>query len=376
MDNDIKQQKIPLVDLNIQYQMIKDDIDSAIKAVIEESAFVRGRFVQEFEGQFAKKLKISHCIGVGNGTDAMYIALHQLGIGPGDEVITTAHSWISTAETISQTGATPVFVDIDPEYHTIDPNLIEEKISKNTKAIIPVHLYGMPVDMDPICDVCQDRSLYLIEDCAQAHFAQYNEKYVGTFGDVATFSFYPGKNLGAYGDAGAIVTENKNLAVKMRRYANHGALLKHDHQFPGVNSRLDGLQAAILSTKLPHIDQWNGDRMIIADRYSSALNKYDNIEIPKVRQNSTHVFHIYAVRTQNRDKMGMFLKNLGIDTAVHYPVPLPYLDAYKSLGYQYTDFPHALSSSRELLSLPIYPYLSEKKLHYIIEGIRNFQNQI
>jgi dTDP-4-amino-4,6-dideoxygalactose transaminase len=364
--------KIPLVDLHAQYLTIKDEIDTAIQTVINESAFVRGHFVHDFEEQFAEKLGISHCIGVGNGTDALYIALRQLGIGSGDEVITTAHSWISTAEVISQTGAKPVFIDTEPDFFTINPELIPDKISPNTKAIIPVHLYGQPADMHLIMDICQDHDLFLVEDCAQAHFSQYHGRNVGTFGDVATFSFYPGKNLGAYGDAGSIVTNDDSLAEKMRRFANHGSLLKHDHKVPGINSRLDGLQAAILAVKLQYIDKWNQDRNRIANIYSSKLSNLLDVIVPQTRLGSKPVFHIYALLTAHREGLRKYLNELGIETGIHYPIPLPLLEAYSTMGYSEKDISIAFSHSQKLLSLPIYPELTRKSQEFIMDNILDY----
>ena len=241
---------IPFVDLKAQYQSIKEEIDKAIQSVIENTAFIKGKYVQQFEEDYAEAYGVKHVVSCGNGTDALYITLKAMDIGPGDEVITTAHSWISTSETITQAGANVVFVDIDKDYYTINTNLIEEKITKKTKVIIPVHIYGQPVNMTEIMRIAKKYNLKVIEDCAQAHFAEWGNKYVGTIGDAGTFSFFPGKNLGAYGDAGCIVTNNDALAEKMRMFANHGALIKHEHQVEGINSRLDGLQAAILSVKL------------------------------------------------------------------------------------------------------------------------------
>ena len=255
--------KVPFVDLKSQYQSINKDINRVIQAVIDETGFIQGRFVKEFESAFSEKYRVKHCISVGNGTDALYITLKMLGIGPGDEVITVANSWISTAEVINQVGAKPVFVDIEPEYYTIAPNLIEEKITTRTKVILPVHIFGQSADMKIIKSICDRHGLYLVEDCAQSHFCEYNGQKVGTFGIAGTFSFYPGKNLGAYGDAGCIITSDGELADKMRMFANHGALIKHNHQFPGINSRTDGLQAAILNVKLPHINNWNKNAFLM-----------------------------------------------------------------------------------------------------------------
>jgi len=360
---------IPLVDLKAQYQTIKPEIDAAIHAVIDETAFIRGKYVQKFENDYAKKYGVKHCIGVANGTDAIFISLKMLGIGKGDEVITTAGSWISTSETISMTGATPVFVDIERDYYTIDPTKIEEKITSKTKAILPVHIYGQPANMAAIKKICDDHDLYLIEDCAQAHFAEFQGKNVGTFGDAGTFSFYPGKNLGAYGDAGAVITNDDALAEKIRRFANHGSLHKHDHEFEGMNSRLDGIQAAVLSVKLNYIDEWNKKRYRNAELYTNLLDEIEGLSTPKIRPGVSHIFHVYAVRTQGRDRLAAYLKEQGIETGVHYPVALPFLPAYHYLGHQKQEFPVASEYQDIILSLPMYPELTETMIEYVARQI-------
>jgi len=316
---------IPFVDLKVQYVTIKNEIDEAIQSVINETAFIKGKYVDLFEREFAEKYNVKHCIGVANGTDAIYISLKALGVGKGDEVITVANSWISTSEAISQTGAKPVFVDIEPDYYTIDHQLIEEKITKNTKAILPVHLFGQPAEIVKIKAICDKYNLFLLEDCAQAHFAEYNEQKVGTFGVAGTFSFFPGKNLGAYGDAGAIISNDDEFAEKARMYANHGALVKHQHKIEGINSRLDGMQAAILSVKLKYLLGWTDKRIKNATLYSELLSKINGIETPKINENIKHVFHLYVIRTDKRDELRKSLSENGISSAIHYPSPLPFL---------------------------------------------------
>lgn len=365
---------IPFVDLKAQFASIKDDILNALNQVIDESAFIKGRFVERFEMEFANKCKVKHCIGVANGTDALFIVLKMLGIGEGDEVITTAMSWISTSETISLTGAKPVFVDVD-DYFTIDADKIEAKITSRTKAIIPVHLYGQPADMKKIVGICDKHSLLMVEDCAQAHFATFDGKTVANFGVAGTFSFYPGKNLGAYGDAGAIVTNDNNLAEKFRMFANHGALKKHNHLMEGVNSRLDGMQAAILSVKLKHIDQWNKQRMENASYYFEKLQGMPYVKPPLVRGCVEHVFHVYCVLAEDRERLQLYLRSKGIETAIHYPTPLPFLPAYSRLGHVPHDFPVAYSRMGKLLSLPMYPELGKPDIEYITENICNFYKQ-
>lgn len=363
---------IPLVDLKAQYLTIQNEIDTAIQNVIDDTAFIKGKYVQQFEQDFAEAYGVQHCISCANGTDAIYISLKALGIGPGDEVITTALSWISTSETITQAGARVVFVDIEPDYYTIDPQKIEKKITSKTKAIIPVHLYGHPADMDAIMDIAKKHNLYVIEDCAQAHFAEWKDKNVGTFGVAGTFSFFPGKNLGAYGDAGAIISYDDEFAIKARMFANHGALKKHHHDFEGINSRLDGLQAAILSVKLKYIQEWNQKRLKHAKTYNSLLAGFENIITPKINPSVKHVFHLYVIRVKDRDNLQSFLKRNGIATGIHYPIPLPFLKAYKYLKYTHNDFPVAYKFRNQILSLPLFPEMTEKMQIYMASCIKIF----
>ena len=366
--------KIPFVDLRAQYLSIKNEIDTTIQNVIDETAFIKGKYVKKFEDEYTNAYGVKHVISCGNGTDAIYITLKALGIGPGDEVITVANTWISTAETISQTGAKPVFVDIHPDYYTLNHNLIEQNISPKTKAIIPVHLFGQPCDMSFIKDICESNNLYLIEDCAQSHFAEWEDQKVGTFGIAGTFSFFPGKNLGAYGDAGCIITNDDELAEKVRLFANHGALIKHQHKIEGINSRLDGMQAAILSAKLPHILKWSKNRLNIAKLYNNQLTINGKVIPPKILPNVKHVFHLYVVRVDNRNALQKFLKENGISTGIHYPTPLPFLDAYKYLNHYPKDFPVAYDYKDNILSLPIFPELDENRIQYVVEKIKEFIN--
>jgi len=354
-------QPIPFVDLKAQYQALKPDIDAAIQAVIDESAFIRGRFVTAFETQFAQAYGVKHCISTGNGTDALYIVMKMLGIGPGDEVITTANSWIASSETVTQTGARVVFVDIEPHSFNLDPDKVEAAITPRTKAVIAVHLLGQPAQIDQIKRLCDTHGLYLIEDCAQAHFAEFGGRRVGTFGVAATFSFYPGKNLGAYGDAGAIVTSDDDLADKCRSYARHGASLKdkHDHLMEGINSRMDGLQAAVLSVKLPHVFDWNQKRAMAAAHYGELLRRVPGIiELPQARPDATHIYHVYCIRVKDREAVNARLNAAGIGTSIHYPIPLPFLKAYRYLEHEPSDFPLVWRNHTEILSLPIYPEIT------------------
>lgn len=362
---------VPFVDLKAQYQSLKPEIDAAIQAVIDATAFIGGKHVAAFEEAFAAKFGVKHCISCANGTDAIYIALKALGIGRGDEVITVANSWISTSETITQAGARPVFVDIDDYFH-IDPAKIEAKITRKTKAILPVHLYGQPAAIDAIQKICRTHGLPLIEDCAQSHFASFDGRLTGTFGLAGTFSFYPGKNLGAYGDGGAIITSDDAFAHKARLFANHGSLQKHIHEIEGINSRLDAIQAAVLKVKLAHIDDWNAARHAHALKFNALLADVPGVKCPKLRDKGFHIFHVYAIRAPRRDELAEALKAKGISTGIHYPVALPFMPAYAYLKHKPSDFPAAYESMGEILSLPMYPELSDDQIEYTAQAIRAF----
>jgi dTDP-4-amino-4,6-dideoxygalactose transaminase len=364
--------RIPFVDLKAQYNSIKDVMDQKIMSVIEETAFIGGHYVEDFEQSFAKLYGVKHCIAVANGTDSLYIIMKMLGVGSGDEVITVANSWISSSESISQTGARPVFVDIHADYYSINEKLIEAAITTKTKALMPVHLQGQMCDMNTIMDIAQKHNLIVLEDCAQSHFSELNSKRAGTFGIAGSFSFYPGKNLGAYGDAGCIITNNDDFAEKCRMFARHGALKKHQHQIEGINSRMDGLQAAILSVKLPHIINWTSKRIEIAEFYYKYLADINEIKVPLRRPESLHSFHLFVIRCELRDELIKYLKSNGIDTAIHYPTALPNLQAYEYLGYKESDFPISSQYQSEIISLPIYPELTEEMVIYIAETIRQF----
>lgn len=363
--------KIPLVDLKAQYERIKDEIDTAIQEVISRSAFIGGPYVKAFEEAFAELCGVKHCIGVGNGTDALFITLKSLGIGVGDEVITAANSFIATSEAITLTGAQVVFCDIDPQTYNIDVNLIEDKITTRTRAIIPVHLYGQPADMDPILALARRYGLKIVEDAAQAHGARYKGRTVGSLGDVACFSFYPGKNLGAYGDAGAIVTADDELALRVRMFANHGRVDKYDHKIEGVNSRLDGLQAAILSVKLKYLEEWIESRRRLVSLYNDLLADSD-IVTPVESEDVRAVYHLYVVRLPNgtRDSVCQEMLRRGIGVGIHYPIALPNLQAYSHLSEKERACPEATAASQEILSLPLYPELKETEVQYITEALK------
>ena len=324
--------KIPFVDLYAQYQTIQPAIDAAIAAVIRESGYVRSRFVDEFEAQWALAVGVKHCVSCANGTDALYITMRGLGVKPGDEVITTAHSWIATSETITQAGGRVVFCDTDNDTFTIDPAQIAARITPRTVGIIPVHLYGQSADMDPILALARQHGLWIIEDCAQAHMATYKGRLVGTMGQAGTFSFYPGKNLGAYGDAGCLVTSDDRLSDWTATYARHGG--KGDHVMEGINSRLDGLQAAVLSAKLPHLRQWIEGRRRVAARYDEMLKGVGDLITPKVAAGRDHVYHLYVIRTSRRDALRKHLADQGVATVLNYPKALPFLPGLCLSGTQ------------------------------------------
>jgi dTDP-4-amino-4,6-dideoxygalactose transaminase len=363
---------VPFVDLKAQYQSIKTEIDAAIASVIQETAFIGGRYVKKFEADFASAYGVKHVISCANGTDSLYILMKMLGIGKGDEVITAANSWISSSETISQTGAKSVFVDVHPEYYSLDETKLEEKITKATKAVIAVHLQGQPCAIDKIKTICDKYKIALIEDCAQSHFSEYKGGRVGLFGVAGSFSFYPGKNLGAYGDAGCIITHDDALAEKCRMYAQHGALKKHNHIMEGINSRLDGLQASILSAKLTHLPEWTDLRIRAAAKYNQWLSGITGIQLPVQRPETKHTWHLYVIRTKQRDQLAKWLAEREIETSVHYPVALPNMPAYQYLGYKPQDFPVASSLQDSILSLPIYPEITEDQIRWVSDAVREF----
>jgi dTDP-4-amino-4,6-dideoxygalactose transaminase len=363
---------VPFADLHAQYLTLKPAMDAAIAEVIRTSAFIRGPFVQKFESEFAALHSMPHCVSCANGTDSLYIAMRALGVQPGDEIIAPAHSWISTTETITQAGGKVVFVDTDADTYTIDVRQIEAKITPRTVGIIPVHLYGQPADMDAIMAIAAKHRLWVIEDCAQSHLAQFRGRTVGTFGNAASFSFYPGKNLGAMGDAGALLTADAKLADRMAMFARHGGLTKGDHQIEGINSRLDGLQAAVLSVKLPKLAAWTQRRQEVAVEYGRRLAGIDGLALPAVAGGRSHVYHLYVVRHERRDSLARHLAALGIQTVVNYPVALPFLPAYSRFGHAPQDFPNAYHNQSRVLSLPIFPEITTTQLDQVAGAIRSF----
>lgn len=359
--------KVPFVDLKAQYASIKPEIDNAIQGVLNNTSFIGGAIVKEFEESFAQYLGVDNCVSCANGTDAIEIALQAMGIGEGDEVIVPAMSWIATSEAVSTVGAIPVFVDILPETFTIDPGQIRLKISNKTKAIIPVHLYGRPCKMDQIMDIAKEFDLKVLEDSAQAHGAIYNNQKIGSFGDIATYSFYPGKNLGAYGDAGAIITNDNELAQKCKMICNHGQISKHNHQMEGRNSRMDTIQAAILNTKLPYLDEWTNKRIANA-KYYNELFKDARFKIPII-DDLKSAFHLYVINIENRDEIKSKLQAMGIGTQIHYPNALPALKPYSSKNNM-EDFPVADKLAKNGLSLPLFPELSKAEMEYVAMSIQ------
>lgn len=349
---------------------MKDEFDAAILKVVAETAFIGGKYAKEFEASFAEYIGVNHCVGVANGTDALEIGLQAIGVGVGDEVLVPANTFFATAEAVGNIGAIPVFVDIDENFYNIDSSKIEAKITPKTKAIIPVHLYGLPAEMDEIMVIARKHNLKVLEDCAQSHGATYKGKTVGTFGDVATFSFYPSKNLGAFGDAGAIISNSNEVAETARLIANHGQFAKNRHTIIGRNSRLDGIQAAVLSVKLPHLNHWLEARCKHAETYNNLLAD-SGLITPTAPEHSRHTYHLYVVQVPNREKVIAKLSEDGIETGLHYPTALPYLEAYSHLNYQPSDFPIAHSQMDKILSLPMYAELTEEQIERVCRSLKN-----
>ncbi|MUK38110.1 aminotransferase class I/II-fold pyridoxal phosphate-dependent enzyme [Aliivibrio fischeri] len=364
--------EIPFNDLYAHYQSMKQEINGAIQDVLEKTSFVRGPHVEEFEVNYAELMQSEHCVSCANGTDSLYIAMKALGVQEGQEVLAPAHSWISTTETITQAGAKVVFCDTEADVFTIDPAEIRAKITDKTVGIIPVHLYGQAANMTEIMEIAKEHSLWVLEDCAQAHLATHKGQQVGTFGDVASFSFYPGKNLGAMGDAGAATTNIKKLADQMAKFARHGGLVKGIHEIEGINSRLDGLQAAILNVKLKYLAGWTQERQRIAARYTELLSGIDGLECPTIAEGNEHVWHLYVVRTDRRDELAAYLKEQNVQTSINYPIALPFLQAYERLGHKHEDFPNAYRNQSQILSLPIYPEMPDEFVVRVCDEICNF----
>jgi dTDP-4-amino-4,6-dideoxygalactose transaminase len=360
---------VPLVDLKAQYAGIKREIDDAIQRVLSHTSFIMGREVEVFERSFADYVGVPGAVGVGSGTAALHLALRACGVGPGDEVITSAHTFIAAAEAISHAGARPVFVDIDPRTFTIDPARVEEAITPHTRAIVPVHLYGQPADMEPLMEIAKRRELWMIEDAAQAHGAEYLGRRCGGIGHLACFSFYPGKNLGAYGDAGAVTGNDAALLDRVRKWRDHGRKDKYEHDEIGFGERLDALQAAILGAKLPHLEAWTEARRGHAASYNRLLAGA-GVTTPYESPKGRHVYHLYVIRVRDRDRVLQQLRQRGIGAGIHYPIPLHRQPAYMKLGYQGVSLPHTERAAAEILSLPMYPELSPEQLTHVAEAVR------
>lgn len=359
---------VPFVDLKQQYASIKSEVDAAIARVIENTSFILGPEVRAFEAAFAEYTGARACIAVNSGTAALQLALMAAGVGAGDEVIVPSFTFFATAEAVSVLGATPVFVDVDPVSYTVTADAIERAITPRTRAVIPVHLYGQAADLDPILELAQKHNLRVIEDAAQAHGAEYKRKRVGGLGSAGCFSFYPSKNLGAYGEAGAIVTNDEELATRLRLLRDHGSTSKYAHAIVGYNFRMEEIQAAVLNVKLPHLNDWNDARRTRAARYHSALSN-SGVALPHEMEYARHVYHVYAVQADNRDELQRRLTAAGVQSGVHYPIPIHFQPAYQSLGYKRGDLPVTEALAERVLSLPMFPELSDEQIDRVAEAV-------
>lgn len=362
---------IPILDLTRQYKQIKSEVEPAVLKVLESGGFILGKTVEDFEKACADYLGVKHAIGVNSGTDALQLGLMAYDIGQGDEVITTCFSFYATSEVVNILGAKPVFVDIDPKTFNIDTTKIEEAITSKTKAIIPVHLYGQPADMDEVMKIAKKHNLAVIEDCAQSFGSKYKGKYTGAIGDVGAFSFFPTKNLGAAGDGGLVTTNDDKLAEKIKILRVHGSKVKYFHDYIGMNSRLDALQAAILHIKLKYINKWNDGRKQVAKKYTEKF-KGTNVAAPYVKEGGDHIFHQFTIRVPERDKLHEYLKTKGVSTFIYYPLSLHLQPVYKNLGYTEDSFPAAFDAQQEVLSLPSFPELTDEEISYVADCIKEF----
>ena len=363
--------KVPYLDVPAQIRSIRKEIDAAIVRTIDNCSFCLGPEVAQFEKDFAKFCGAEHCVAMNCGTSALHVALLLFDIKPGDEVITTPFTFVATSWAISYVGAKPVFVDVDDATMTLDPKLIERAITPRTKAILPVHLYGHPFDADAILEICRKHKLPLIEDACQAHGAKYKSKIVGTFGEISGFSFYPGKNLGACGEGGALVTNNSVFAARARSLREHGSTVRYYHDEIGFNYRMEGIQGAVLAVKLPHLQKWTDERRRVAHRYHELL-KDTPLQLPREAAYAASAFHLYVVRHPRRDDLKKFLDDNGVGCALHYPLPLHLQKCYAQLGHKPGDFPVAEKSARECLSLPIYPELTDSQIQRVATAIKSF----
>jgi dTDP-4-amino-4,6-dideoxygalactose transaminase len=373
--------KVPFLDLKAQYNSIKDEVLPAIHNVLENTAYVLGKPVFDFETRFASEHGAKHCVASSSGTDANHVGLWTLGIGHGDEVIIPANTFIATAWGATLCGATPVFVDCHPESYNIDPAKVEAAITPKTKAIVAVHLYGQAADMDPLKEIAKKHNIYLLEDAAQSHFAEYKGKRIGALSDIASYSFYPGKNLGAYGEGGAITTNNDELATKSKMIRDHGGKEKYNHEILGHNYRMEGIQGAVLGVKLNHLDKWTDGRRKVAEKYRELLSDIDGIKLPTEMDYAKHVYHLYVIqvkakvgesRSENRNRLQKYLGENDIASGLHYPLPLHQQKCFENLGYKYGDFPVTEQLAEQGLSLPMYPELTNEQLNYVSEKIHEF----
>lgn len=363
--------KVPFVSFKVMERELEDDLRNSFERVFSNSWYIDGKEDENFEKSFAQYCTTDYCVGCGNGLEALVLALKTLGIQSGDEVIVPSNTYIATALAVTYVGATPIFVEPDIRTYNIDPTKIEEKITNKTKAIMPVHLYGQPCDMDPIMKIAKKYNLYVVEDCAQAHGATYKGKTIGSFGEISGFSFYPGKNLGALGDAGACVTSNAEFATKIKALGNYGSDYKYHHIYKGNNSRLDEMQAAFLSAKLPHLDRMNEERRRIASRYLNEI-KNSKFELPFVLADTNPVWHIFAIRCEQRDELAKYLEESGISTNRHYPIPMHLQKCYEDLDIKEGELPIAEKISKTQLSIPMFYGMTEEQIDYVIEKLNNF----
>lgn len=364
--------KVPFIDLKTQYKQIEHEVVPMITEAMANGAFIGGEQVSCFETEFAKFCNSSYCVGVNSGTDALRFSLMAVGVGPGDEVITVPNTFIATTEAISQVGAKPVFVDVYPDTCNMDISKIEDKITENTKAVIPVHLYGQPADMDPILEIAQKNNIAVIEDACQAHGAKYKNRKAGSMGAVGCFSFYPGKNLGAFGEGGAIITQDEDIAQKIRMIRDHGQRKKYFHDLEGYNGRLDAIQAGVLRIKLKRLDDWNRARSENAAYYNKFLSEISSVTLPTEAEFADSVYHLYVILIDDRDKLQKFLDSKGIATGLHYPLPLHLQKAYENLGYKKGAFPVTEHIADRLLSLPMFPELKPEQIEYVVKSIKEY----
>jgi dTDP-4-amino-4,6-dideoxygalactose transaminase len=374
--------KVPLADLQSQYRKYQPEIDSAIKSVLDTSQYILGKAVAGFEQAFASAHRTKHCVAVGSGTDALHVALWAAGIGPGMSVVTTPFTFIATVEAISLTGATPVFVDIDPRTYTMDPVKLEAVLAAGpgagkppVRAILPVHLYGQTADMDALTAIAKKYNVIIIEDACQSHMAKWDNVFVGNFGAAAGFSFYPGKNLGAYGEAGGVLLNDDALAKKVRQLRDHGQSEKYKHEYEGHNYRMDGIQGAVLGAKMKHLDEWTIRRRAIAKTYITLLSGVGDLVLPYEAPKAYHVFHVFAMRTRKRAELQEFLAKKEVATALHYPIPLHLQQAYGHLGYPEGAFPVSEIVAREIISLPLYPELTDDQVQFVVDSVKEFYSK-